>query len=217
MRTGIFGGTFNPIHYGHLRAAEEVRFSLCLDRILFIPSATPPLKRDGLVPVSHRFAMTSLAVERNDGFMISDIEIKAGGRSYTVNTVRMLRDFYPDDELFLILGTDAFLDLPNWWRPDELIQMVDFAVVTRPGFEIGEIMRSPYIDKGPGSRDQGPERILASGFWLLTSGKRLFPVPVTPLGISSTAIRELCSSGKSIRYLVPEPVEEYIISHGLYF
>jgi nicotinate-nucleotide adenylyltransferase len=215
VKTGIFGGTFNPIHYGHLRTAEELRYRLGLDRIIFIPAGTPPLKRAELVPAAHRLAMTCLAVEKNSGFLVSAIEINREECSYTVNTIRELRALYPEDELLLILGIDAFLDIPLWWQPDELLAMVDFAVVTRPGFDIAEILKSPYIQqKGQGARGKGQENI--SEPWTLKGGRRLFTVPVTPLGISSTAIRALIREGKSIRYLLPEAVAEYIAGHGLY-
>ncbi|HEX8949602.1 MAG TPA: nicotinate-nucleotide adenylyltransferase, partial [Dissulfurispiraceae bacterium] len=146
MRLGIFGGTFNPIHFGHLRTAEEVRYKLNLDKVVFIPSGNPPLKSLDLTDASHRYAMARLAAESNRYFDVSDIELKQPDKSFTVNTLQKLCELYPRDELYFVLGLDAFLDMPNWWQPERLIRMVEFVVVPRPGSDTEDIAKSPYIE-----------------------------------------------------------------------
>lgn len=208
MRLGIIGGTFNPIHYGHLRAAEEARCKVNLDKIIFMPSGNPPIKTFDMVGAYHRYVMTMLATACNVNFVVSDLEMRQAEKSYTVNTIRRLREIYPDDELFFILGIDSFLDIPNWWQPDALIGMIDFILVTRPGIDIADITKSPYITE---YRTES-----CSDFCLLTSGRKVFLVQITPIGISSTQIRSLLREGKSIKYLLPETVENYIYKHKLY-
>jgi nicotinate-nucleotide adenylyltransferase len=226
MRLGIFGGTFNPIHFGHLRAAEEVRYIVDLEKILFVPSGRPPLKASDLIDATHRYAMTRLATDSNGGFVVSDVEVRQKEKSYTVNTMEELCRKYPHDELLFILGIDAFLDIPNWWQPDRLTAMTDFIVVTRPGHLVSEIAQSPYVHdrcvhRGRASNmraggDEGPGYDVSRGSINLKSGRRALIVPLTPLDISSTGIRKLLREGKSIKYLLPEAVEHYIYSHNLY-
>ena len=145
MKVGIFGGTFNPIHYGHLRAAEEVREKLRLDRILFIPSGTPSLKTEELAEAVHRYKMTRLAVVTNRFFELSDIECRHPGKSYTVKTVEELKKASPGIDFLFILGIDAFLDIPNWWNPENLIGLMDFVVIPRSPFRFVDLLSSPYI------------------------------------------------------------------------
>lgn len=217
MRLGIFGGTFNPIHLGHLRAAEEVRFKADLDKIIFIPAGNPPLKTAELVDESHRYAMAKIATDSNKHFIVSDIELGQIEKSYTVNTIEKLIDIYQTDELFCILGIDAFLDMPNWWMTDKLINMIDFIVIERPGFNLTDIMSSPYITecKKMDTKDID-KKDRTSVYACLSSGKKVFPIQTTHLNISSTAIRRLLMDNKSIKYLLPEAIEEYIYKNGLY-
>lgn len=229
MRLGIFGGTFNPIHYGHLRAAEEARERIGIDKIIFVPSGNPPLKSQGLIDASHRYTMARLATASNADFVVSDIEISQTRKSYTVKTIARFIEMYPEDELFFILGVDAFLDIPNWWQPEKLISMVDFVVVTRHGIDLMDVMKLPYVaeyrrqsaeDKQNQNTDsrtkEADKKNLSSDFCLLTSGKKAFFLQMTPLGISSTQIRRLLREGSSIKYLLPETVENYIYKNNLY-
>lgn len=211
MRLGIFGGTFNPVHFGHLRTAEEVRQKLSLDRIIFMPSGNPPLKIKDLAEAPHRYLMVKAATESNEDFSVLDIELTQTEKSYTVDTVQRLYGIYPQDELFFILGADAFLDMPNWRLPDRLVSQVDFIIVSRPGFDMEDIAKSPYIDDGGGVSGETPGHQLK-----LKGGRRAVLMYVTQLGISSTDIRRLIRENKSIRYLLPQAVEKYIYEHGLY-
>jgi len=129
MKIGIFGGTFNPIHYGHLRAAEEVREKLEFDKIIFIPSGKPPLKTEEIADAIHRYKITMRAIDNNHFFELSDIECRQIGKSYTVKTFEELKKTTPKAELFFILGIDAFLDIPNWWHPERLIALTNFVII----------------------------------------------------------------------------------------
>lgn len=221
MRAGIFGGTFNPIHFGHLRAAEEVRYLHDLQKVMFLPAGIPPLKTADLEKSSHRYAMTELAVRGNRHFVVSDIETRTSGKSYTAKTLGELRKRYPHDELLFILGVDAFLDIPHWWHPEEIIAVTDFIIVTRPGYDTRALRSSPYVAADapvppPGSLSPEGTPGFAGGSLLLTSGRTATIVSVSPLDISSTTIRMLVKTGYSIKYLLPEAVEDYVHAHGLY-
>jgi nicotinate-nucleotide adenylyltransferase len=220
MRYGVFGGTFNPIHYGHLRAAEEVREALGLDKVLFVPTGVPPLKKSSQIADSgHRFAMTVMAMASHEAFEALDIETGKPGRSYSVDTVEGLGRTYPGAELFFIIGIDAFLDLHLWRKPERLTGLVDFIVISRPGYRFVDLVDSPYLEvRGErlleldvaGSGGGGP--IAAR----LGSGRTAWLFRVTPYDVSSTAIRALQRREKSIKYLLPEAVESYIMTNGLF-
>jgi nicotinate-nucleotide adenylyltransferase len=210
MRLGIFGGTFNPIHTGHLRVAEEVRDICGLDRIIFMPSGNPPLKTDELAEAIHREAMTRLATRSNINFVVSDIEMRDGAKSYTVNTLEKLLSVYSGDELFLIMGLDAFIDMPKWLWPERIISAIDFIVMTRPGFGYDEMKESPFVEEISIDAAEGVTDCRLKG------GRKAMVVQVTGIDVSSRSIRQLLSSGRSIKYLVPESVEQYIASNKLY-
>jgi nicotinate-nucleotide adenylyltransferase len=207
MKLGIYGGTFNPIHTGHLRAAEEVRYGCGLDRIIFVPSGNPPLKTSEIADVRHRIEMTRLATQSNPFFGVSDIETHSGCKSYTINTVEKLCGIYPEDSLYLIMGIDVFLDLPFWREPEKLISLIDFIVMTRPGFGIDDLKASPFLEDCVGPVGQP---------CCLKGGKTAIVAQVTACDFSSTAIRRLIGEGRSVKYLLPEAVEQYISSAGLY-
>ncbi len=191
MNIGIFGGSFNPPHVGHLIVLESVRDQLPLDKILLIPSATPPNKRDGsLAPAACRLEMTRLAVEGIPGYEVSDLEIRRGGISYTVDTIMSLSSLYPGASLSLIIGVDNFLDFLTWKSPDEILARVDLVVMNRPGFSTGDA-KNVVLRKA-----------------------RVVNVP--QIGISGTDIRRRVKLGRSIRFLVPAAVEQYILRKGLY-
>ena len=216
MRIGIFGGTFNPIHYGHLRAAEEARELLSLDKVLFIPSGTPPLKTEGLADAVHRYKMTRLAVLHNRFFEVLDIECESSGKSYTVETLEKLLETYRDAELFFMLGVDAFLDIPNWRKPEKLVSLVSFAVFSRPGTRFSDLLSSPYVAPGKDCFESIDCGETGSFSVKLQSGRDLVLLRLTPISISSTDIRKCIKTGLSIKYLLPAEVESYIISNKLY-
>jgi nicotinate-nucleotide adenylyltransferase len=216
MKIGIFGGTFNPIHYGHLRAAEEVREKVNLDKILFVPAGNPPLKTEDIADIEDRYEMAKLAVADNRCFELSDIECRLSGKSYTVNTIEGLRRAHTESEFYLILGIDAFLDMPNWWQPDLLITLAHFIVISRPDFRFADLKKSPYL-KTKESTLKDMDNVTAGKYTVnLKSNRDVILLNLTHIDISSTEIRRLIKQNKSIKYLLPPEVQSYIIRNGLF-
>ena len=216
MKLGIFGGTFNPIHFGHLRSAEEALELAGLDRVIFIPSGNPSLKTENIAPAEHRYAMARLATIKNPRFELLDLECKTRQKSYTANTLEKLHDLYPDASLYFMLGIDAFLDIPNWYRPERLLSLAHFLILSRPGCRFADLSTSPYL-----SVTKEKLRKLDSGDILhystkLGNGNTAMLLNVSPINISATDIRTRITEGKSVKYLLPADVESYIISHKLY-
>ncbi|NIS63311.1 MAG: nicotinate-nucleotide adenylyltransferase [Proteobacteria bacterium] len=213
MRIGIFGGTFNPIHLGHLRAAEEIRERFDLDRVIFIAAAVPPHKEvEGGIPGEHRMEMVRLAISGNPHFSISDIELKRPGKSYSISTIQFFRQrFGSDSEMFFILGMDAFLEIGTWKSFQELFSLCHFIVMTRPGFEkpLSAVNLPAEIEDAFVYDEEGDRFTHRNGYSIYLQG-------VTFLDISSTKIREEISKGRSIRYLLPPEVERYIRRHHFY-
>lgn len=201
MRLGIFGGSFDPIHAGHLMAAEAAREKLRLDRMLFMPAKDPPHKQGRLAAsAEHRLRMVSLAIEGNPHFRVSDIEIRRSGTSYTVLTLQDLRrEFGEDSEFFFVIGSDTIPELPSWREIRTLAKLTRFVTVCRPGVTLAP---TPALVEALGEAHAG----------LLVDGMLRAPVA----DISSTEIRGRIAAGRSIRYLVPEGVQDYIQKHHLY-
>lgn len=213
-RIGILGGTFNPIHYGHLRTAEEAREKLGFERVLFIPSGNPPLKTRDLADSGHRYEMTRLAVETSPFLELSDIECSRSGKSYTVETLVTLAQMFPGKHLYFILGIDSFLDIPSWYQPERLMEIAHLVVVSRPGLRFVDLSpRIPVDVRTLSDLDSCELEIHRSS---LVSGRELLLLNVTPIGISSTTMRKLIRERMSIKYLLPETVESYIIANKLY-
>lgn len=212
-RLGLFGGTFNPIHFGHLRAAEEVCEALSLSRLWFIPAAQPPHKPPGeLTSFEVRLAMTRLAVAGHPLMEVSDIEGRRPGKSYSVETLRLLRkEFGPDWDLYFILGLDAMLEIPTWKDYAQIFHLCDFVVLDRPGYERARLEET--LTKGI----QPPFQVMPGGRGFRhPSGHQVLWQQTTLIDISATAIRRLAHQGRSLRYLLPEAVRSYIISTSLY-
>ena len=212
MKIGIFGGTLNPIHFGHLRTAEEVREAFSLDKVLFVPSAFPPHKRkEDMETPQQRIEMTRIAIAGNPYFDFSDMEVKRGGVSYSVDTVDEAKKNLPEAEIYFILGVDAFFEIDSWKEYRRFLSLCNFIIVTRPGYEkksLGESL--PLEVRSDFCYDA------AKGCYCHTSGHSLNFLEVTLLDISSTDIRKRLKSGRSVKYLIPHAVEEYIKKHGLY-
>jgi nicotinate-nucleotide adenylyltransferase len=194
MRLGLFGGTFDPIHLGHLILAEQCREALELDRVWFVVTAMPPHKAGNRTPVAHRLEMARIAVAGHAAFEVSEIEAKRPGPHYSVETLTDLRRERPGDDLFFLIGADSLVDLPTWRQPDAIARLATIVVVNRPGLD-----RSPAVlpDLGP---DTHP----------------LQAVTIPPIGISSTDLRRRLAEGRSVRFMVPRGVAAYIEAHGLY-
>ena len=188
MRIGIFGGTFDPPHIGHLIAAQDALETLTLDRVLFVPARLPPHKQnDHVTDAAVRLQMIRAATASNPSFEVSDIELSRGGPSFTVDTLRELRKQRPDDEFFLLLGVDQVTEFATWREPDEVLALARVAMLARGGIEeaaAGDIVHQT--------------------------------VPVTRVDVSSTVVRQRVGAGQSIRYLVPEAVERIIAAERLY-
>ena len=214
MKWGLFGGTFDPIHIGHLRCATEKLEIFALNRIIFVPASRPPHKLDGVItPFYHREQMIRLAIEGNPAFSFSDVENRRDGVSYSVETVEYILDKYRLEklELYFILGQDAFHAIRTWKDWERLILLCNFAVMTRPG----------YVN-------QGLETILTPEFasrFTYDEGLKGFRGPkghmlyfreVTFLDVASSNIRRRAREGKAINYLVPDSVRHYIVKNSLY-
>jgi nicotinate-nucleotide adenylyltransferase len=215
MRLGVLGGTFNPIHYGHLRAAEEAGEKLSLDRVLFVPAGNPPLKSSDLADAHERFAMVKAAVEDNPRFEASDIEL-GGGMSYTVDTIGRFREIYAGGRLFFILGIDAFLELPQWKDAERLLRSTDFVILKRPDHSFADLSASPFVEISALELERLERGALGSLTVPLPGGREATLLNITPLGISASMIRTLLRGGRSIKYLLPESVEFSIMTDGLF-
>ncbi len=217
MKLGVFGGTFNPIHYGHLRAAEEAREILGLERILFVPSGNPPLKSLDLADAAQRYEMVRQAVSGNPFFDVLDIECASPEKSYTVNTIERLKEMFPASSLYFMLGIDAFIDLPNWYMPEKLVSIVNFAVLARPWSKFSDLVSSPHM-KADSAKMQELD-CCRTGFLsvMLPSGREAVLLRTTPIAIASTDIRRRIREGLSIKYLLPAEVESIIISKKIYY
>ena len=192
MKLAVMGGTFNPPHLGHLICAEEVNDRFKFDKVMFIPSARPPHKDNNeILDAQHRYTMTVLATKDNPRFEVSRIELDRPGRSYSIETVRQLREIYGQDtEIYWIVGADAILEMFIWKDIDELLTLCRFIAISRPGYDLS----------------QADSRFM----------ERVQVFQTTDVDISATEIRRRVKQGKSIKYLVPPKVENYIYENGLY-
>ncbi|MFQ5342578.1 MAG: nicotinate-nucleotide adenylyltransferase [Anaerolineae bacterium] len=197
MRVGVFGGTFDPPHIGHLAAAEEARTQLNLARVVFVPAGTPPHKLgEPVTSATHRVEMITRAVASNPHFFVSLIDVERPGPSYTVGLLKVLRERWgADTEIHFIMGMDSLADMPTWHRPEEVVALCRLAVVGRPGYdanleELGQVI--------PG----------------LSRNVDFVSMPL--LDVSSTDLRRRAGHGQTLRYYVPAEVETYILAQGLY-
>jgi nicotinate-nucleotide adenylyltransferase len=190
VKIGILGGTFDPPHMGHLVIAEYVRQELSLGKVLFIPAAIPPHKTGaGITDGFHRAAMLRLAIQMNPFFELDEMELRRGGVSFTVDTLAELSRTRPDDQMVLLIGEDNFLEFRTWKEPEQILRLAQVVVMTRPGLD--EEVRREIPDSMTVCR-------------------------VPEIAIASSTIRSRARDGRSIRYLVPHSVEEYIAAHSLY-
>jgi len=191
MKLGLLGGTFDPVHKAHLVIAERVYETCELDRVLFVPAASPPHKNDvTITPFDHRLRMIELAIVDNPQFAASSIESLRPGKSFTTDTLAEMRRLYPEAELYWIIGADSACELHTWRDPGRLIKLAQFVVVGRPGWSLDNV--DPRLHE------------------------LLVPVEMSMMDVSSTEIRALMRKGKGIRDYVPVEVAEYIEQHGLY-
>ena len=212
-RIGLFGGTFNPLHFGHLRAAEEVKEFFHLDKIIFIPARIPPHKTEkAIVAPEHRLNMVKLAIQDNPGFEISDFEIKRDSKSYSIITIEHFqKKLGIDASLFFLMGMDAFLEINTWKDFAQLFFLTNFIIMSRPGYhkKVSAELHTLDGNKNFAYNSDG-------NYYIHSSGNKLFFQEITLLDFSSRAIRSRLKGKRSIRYLVPPVIEQYIKKHGLY-
>lgn len=195
-RIGIMGGTFDPPHIGHLVLAEYAAHGLHMESLLFVPAADPPHKRDDTrTRIEDRLAMVECAIAGNPRFVLSRVDVDRPGPHYTVDMVKIIQAEYPDAELFFVMGGDSLYDLPQWDRPQELIRLCRLAVMARPDFQVPPDMHESVL---PGL------------------AQRVEMIESPMLGFSSTDVVARMLAGKTVRYIVPQPVLEYIVEHKLY-
>jgi nicotinate-nucleotide adenylyltransferase len=191
MRLGLFGGTFDPIHVGHLILAEQCREACALDQVWFVVAGAPPHKREGRTALSHRLEMVRIAIAGHASFELSELEARRPGPHYSVETLEAVRAGEPEAELFFLIGADSLADLPHWREPARIARLATIVVVNRPG------VAAPMPDFGP-------------------DAKPIQQVVVPPIGVASHDLRQRVAEGRSIRFMVPRGVEAYIATHGLY-
>jgi nicotinate-nucleotide adenylyltransferase len=223
MRIGIMGGTFDPIHLGHLRAAEEIYWAFGLDRIIFVPAARPPHKEEVVAASAmHRYEMVSLATVFTPYFTVSPIELQREGKSYSVETVREFQRLSgPDTNLYFVVGVDAFLEMSEWREAKELLTLARVIVTARPGWRLDEVehLLAPEQHRLLGHptfrylkvSEVDPERVEEA-----PALRQVLLVEVVSLDIASREIRQLVEEGRSIRHLVPDTVAAYMAKNRLY-
>jgi nicotinate-nucleotide adenylyltransferase len=209
LRLGVFGGTFDPIHVGHLDAAAAAREALALDEILFVPSQVPPHRSaDPRATMFHRFAMVALATADRPASRASDVELRRSGTSYSYETLAVLHaDGWAPSQLFFILGADAFAEIAQWREFDRVVEGTNLAVVGRTGTSLESALGRTPLRPRVRPLDQAREPSATTGVYLIEAATR---------DVSSTQIRAELAAGRSIERLVPESVERHIIRHGLY-
>jgi len=213
MKIGIFGGTFDPIHWGHLRSAEEVGETYRLDRVYFIPASMPPHKSGRTTtPARDRLQMVRLAVARNPRFTVSTVELARPGLSYSIDTIRgFAGKLKKTDSLYFIIGLDAFREIGTWKDFQEIFSLCNFIVTSRPGSKENDPLKGTGV---------AVKKLFCYDFngknYRHRSGTRIYFIELTDIAISASEIRDLVRQGKSIRYLVPSSVEKYINRRGLY-
>ncbi|WP_153163362.1 nicotinate-nucleotide adenylyltransferase [Zoogloea sp. 1C4] len=208
---GLFGGTFDPIHLGHLRLAETAREALGLARVRLIPAGQPPHRATPGASGNHRLAMARLATADNPAFEVDAAEVTAAQASFTILTLERLRaELGPARPLVLLLGVDAFLGLPTWRRWTELLDFAHLAVANRPGYTLDAAQMPPALADLVARCKASPAALGAA------PAGAIVPFEMTPLAISATDIRARAAAGLSLRYLLPPPVVDYISRHQLY-
>lgn len=197
-RLGLMGGTFDPIHYGHLVTAEGARYEMGLEKVIFIPAGRPPHKPNyHITEPWRRYTMTGLAIASNPFFQASPLEVDRPGPSYTIDTVQAISRLYPEAQIYFITGADAVLEILTWKNVEQLLTLCRFIAATRPGYQLDELWKK--LGRVSGCLKQN-----------------IFCMEVPALAISSTDIRRRVREGRPIKYLLPEPVEDYITKNDLY-
>jgi len=198
MRIGIFGGTFDPVHHGHLLLAEQCREQCALDEVWLIPAGSPPHKSiSNITPGKQRREMLEFACAGNPSFVIQDLELNREGPSYTVETLRQLKESHPSDDFFLIIGADSFRELHTWREPEAILELAQVIGVNRPNISLPDLSDL---------KEKFGDSVIANILWATMPG----------IDLSSTDIRQRIRENKSVRYMTPRSVEVYIHNNRLY-
>ena len=219
MRLGLLGGSFNPIHRCHLAIAQSARQRLPLDRVLFIPTGDPPHKQSStLADARHRYQMVQLAIQHVPEFVLTDIEIRRTGKSYSIDTVRAIQQEYGSDtSLFFIIGLDAFVDLPSWKEADLLLKTCNFVVISRPSTKFLDLAAIPFFNEVPQVTLDALDAAKQDRADVpLTNGRTLTFLRLPPCESSASEIRARIHAGRPLANLLPAQVESYILREGLY-
>lgn len=220
MRIGLFGGTFNPIHSGHIQVVREVKEGFPLDKIYLIPSALPPHKEpDNVVDANDRIEMIRLSFPNDSDFIVSNVELKRLGPSYTIDTVRYFKSFLPEEAaLYLILGMDAFFEIDTWKSYMDLFMLVPFIVMARTGAGHNDatLRQTAFKEFLESKISEGYKFLVSKSCFVHDENQSIFIFDVTPIDISSTKVRKRVKRGEEIKSLVPEVVENFINARGLY-
>ena len=216
-RVGIYGGSFNPVHFGHLRCALEVRQRADLALVKLVPASMPPHKDvASIAPAVHRLAMLEAAIESEPGLAIDPLELERAGPSYTIDTLRELRKRYPEVAHALILGFDSFCDLPTWKDFRKILTEVDLLITSRPPDVVVRGRNNSAFEKLPVAVSSEFCYEEDSQCYIHESGRKLEFIPVTPIDISASIIRQTIAAGESGRFLLPEASLDYLHQQGLY-
>ena len=217
-RLGVLGGSFNPVHNGHLAIAQQTRDLLSLNHILFVPTGEPPHKSMGtLASPKDRYEMVRLAIASDPTFGVSDVEITRPGKSYTLDTIRTLRYQYaPTTRLFFLIGLDAFLEFPTWREPATLLTLCSFVVISRPGISFRSLVNMTLLPAIPEESLAALDAGWSSKLEVPLSNQQLICIHLPPIYVSASDIRNRVRQAQSVANLLPASVESYIIQHHLY-
>jgi len=217
-RVGLLGGTFNPIHNGHLAIARETREALELDRVVLIPTGDPPHKpQQGLAPARHRYEMVSLAIASDPRLALSDVEVRRPGKSYSIDTVRLLQTEYgKETRLYFLIGLDAFLELSTWRDPETLLTLCSFVVLSRPGLSFQTLSAMPLAPRLSQASLVDLDSGRAARLEVSIGSQSLICLRLTPSDVSASDIRAKIARGAPTGNLLPPAVESYILQHHIY-
>ena len=218
MKLGLLGGSFNPVHHGHLAIARQTREALGLDQILFIPTNHPPHKPNGsLAPVQDRYEMVRLAIASDPSLAISEVEIRRPGKSYSIDTIRLLQQEHgARTQLFFLIGLDALLDFPSWREPLTLLELCPFVVLSRPGLSFRSLSTMALLPPIPQASLADLDAGRISQLEVSLGTQRLTYLQLPPCTVSASDIRSRIRRGLSVANLLPPLVESYILQHHLY-
>ena len=218
-RVGLLGGTFNPIHNGHLAIARQAREALALDRVVLIPTGDPPHKpHENLAPAKDRYEMVRLAIEADASLSISDIDVRRSGKSYSIDTVRLLQEeFGAGAQLYFLIGLDAFLEFPTWRDPETLLTLCSFVVLSRPGLLFQTLSTMPMIPRLPQASLMDLDTGRSQRLDVAIGSQSLICLRLAPSNVSASDIRARIAQGTPTANLLPPVVESYILQHHIYY